>query len=72
MVSARQIAFYMPPILPGAMYYDYPHSSSSERIYNVICTGSEAKLVDCNHYTGTDGSSDAVRVECQLSELSMH
>ena len=52
------------------MYYDYSYSSYSERIYNVICTGYEAKLVDCSHNSGINVSSAAIRVQCQQSELN--
>ena len=50
------------------MFYDYYYSTSSLRMYNVICTGSEVKVSDCVHSTGVDGSSEAIEMACDQSE----
>ena len=55
--------------LPGSTNYDGDYYNTSiERIYNVVCTGSEVKLLDCVHSTGVDGSSEAIEMGCEWSK----
>ena len=51
------------------MFYDDYYSTSSLQIYNVICTGSEVKLSDCDYSIGIDGSDEAIEMECEWSEF---
>ena len=49
------------------MFDDY-YSTLSLRMYNLVSTGSEVKLLDCDYSTGVDGSSEAIEMGCELGE----
>ena len=56
-----------------SLYYPgyYTYSTYDEQMDNVVCEGSEEKLIDCEHYIGISSSNTAVGMRCEQCKFCL-